>query len=170
MGEEARENLKEDVLPGEEVVSEPPKQRFVTFMTGEEYFGVKIEYVNEIIVMQDITNVPENEDYLKGLINLRGKIIPVIDVRVRFGLEPLEYTDRTCIIIIQVKSVCVGLIVEKIAEVVEIDEKDQLPSPTIGNGDDSHDRYVYAVGKVGDQVKLLLNVEKLLSDEALALE
>ena len=64
------------------------KQKYVTFMSGNEYFGLKIEYVNEIIVLQEITAIPETEDYIKGLINLRGKIIPVIDVRIRFKQEP----------------------------------------------------------------------------------
>lgn len=144
------------------------KGKYVTFMTGQEYFGLKIEYVNEIIVIQEITAIPETEDYIRGLINLRGKIIPVIDVRRRFKQDPVEYNDRTCIIVINVKATVVGLIVEKIAEVVEIPEENLLPSPKIGHNDKSHDRYVYAIGKVGDQVKLLLDPEKLLNDEDLA--
>lgn len=143
------------------------KGKYVTFMTGREYFGLKIEYVNEIIVLQEITAIPETEDYIRGLINLRGKIIPVIDVRRRFKQDPVEYNDRTCIIVIHVKSTVVGLIVEKITEVVEIPEENLLPSPSIGHNDKSHDRYVYAIGKVGDQVKLLLDPEKLLNDDDL---
>lgn len=140
--------------------------KYVTFKSGNEYFGLKIEYVSEIIVFQDITEVPETEHYIKGLINLRGKIIPVIDVRLRFGQEPFEYTDRTCIIVINVKSTMVGLIVEKIAEVVEIPEENVLPSPSIGHGDKSQNNFVQAIGKVGDDVKLLLDPEKLISDDA----
>lgn len=79
------------------------KDKYVTFKSGNEYFGLKIEYVNEIIVFQEITAIPESEDYIKGLINLRGKIIPVIDVRLRFKQEPFEYDDRTCIIVINYK-------------------------------------------------------------------
>ena len=97
--------------------------KYVTFKSGNEYFGLKIQYVNEIIVFQEVTEIPESEDYIKGLINLRGKIIPVIDVRIRFKQEPIEYNDRTCIIVINVKDTVVGLIVEKIAEVVEIKEE-----------------------------------------------
>ena len=96
------------------------KDKYVTFKSGSEYFGIKIEYVNEIIVYQEITEIPETEDYIKGLINLRGKIIPVVDARIRFRQEPFEYNDRTCIIVLNVKNLVVGLIVEKIAEVVEI--------------------------------------------------
>ena len=133
--------------------------------------NLKIEYVNEIIVLQEITVIPETEDYIKGLINLRGKIIPVIDVRLRFRQEPFEYNDRTCIIVINVNSTVVGLIVEKIAEVVEISEENLMPSPTIAKQVKSQqDRYVYAIGKVGDSVKLLLDPDKLLHDDMVILE
>ena len=141
------------------------KGKYVTFKSGEEYFGLKIQYVNEIIVFQEITKIPESENYIKGLINLRGKIIPVIDVRLRFKQEPFEYTDRTCIIVVNVKNIVVGLIVEQIAEVVEIREENIIPSPSVGKADKSQNKYVYAIGKVGDQVKLLLDPDRLLNDE-----
>ena len=141
------------------------KGKYVTFKSGNEYFGLKIQYVNEIIVFQEITKIPESEDYIKGLINLRGKIIPVIDVRIRFKQEPFEYTDRTCIIVVNVKNIVVGLIVEQIAEVVEIREENIIPSPSVGKADKSQNKYVYAIGKVGDQVKLLLDPDRLLNDE-----
>lgn len=141
------------------------KGKYVTFKSGNEYFGLKIQFVNEIIVFQEITKIPESEDYIKGLINLRGKIIPVIDVRLRFKQEPFEYTDRTCIIVVNVKNIVVGLIVEQIAEVVEIQEENIIPSPSVGKADKSQNKYVYAIGKVGDQVKLLLDPDRLLNDE-----
>lgn len=140
------------------------KGKYITFKSGNEYFGLKIQYVNEIIVFQEITEIPESEDYIKGLINLRGKIIPVIDVRLRFKQEPFEYNDRTCIIVINYNSLVVGLIVEKIAEVVEIPEENILPAPSIGKADKSQNKYVYGIGKVGDEVKLLLDPDKLLND------
>ena len=145
------------------------KDKYVTFKSGNEYFGIKIEYVNEIIVYQEITEIPETEEYIKGLINLRGKIIPVIDVRIRFKQEPFEYNDRTCIIVLNVKELVVELIVEKIAEVVEITEGNILPNPKIGKADRSQNKYVYGIGKVGDEVKLLLDPERLLNDEDTAL-
>ena len=144
------------------------KGKYVTFKSGEEYFGLKIQYVNEIIVFQEITKIPESESYIKGLINLRGKIIPVIDVRLRFKQEPFEYTDRTCIIVVNVKNIVVGLIVEQIAEVVEIQEENIIPSPSVGKADKSQNKYVYAIGKVGDQVKLLLDPDRLLNDEEIS--
>lgn len=157
---------------GEQQVTQ--KDKYVTFKSGNEYFGLKIEYVNEIIICQDITAVPESPEYIKGLINLRGKIIPVVDVRIRFKQEPFEYDDRTCIIVIHVKDVVVGLIVEKIAEVVEIGEEDIIPTPTMnfgGHAERVQNKYVYAVGKVGEAVKLLLDPDRLINDdEILALE
>ena len=145
------------------------KGKYMTFKSGNEYFGLKIQYVNEIIQYQPITAVPETEDYIKGLINLRGKILPVIDVRLRFKQDPFEYNDRTCIIVINVKDTVVGLIVEKIAEVVEIPDENILPPPSIGRMDKAQNQYVYGIGRVGDSVKLLLDPDKLLNDEDLSL-
>ncbi len=143
------------------------KTKYVTFKSGDEYFGIDIQYVSEIIVFQEITKVPESEDYIKGLINLRGKIIPVIDVRIRFKQEPFEYDDRTCIIVVKVRQTVVGLIVEKIAEVVEIGEDNVIPSPTLAKLETPQNRYVYGIGKVGNDVKILLDPDKLLNDEDL---
>lgn len=143
------------------------KGKYMTFKSGNEYFGLEIQYVNEIIQLQAITAIPETEDYIKGLINLRGKVIPVVDVRLRFKQEPFEYNDRTCIIVINIKSMMVGLIVEKIAEVVEIKEDNILPPPSVGRTDKVQNKYVYGIGKVGDTVKLLLDPDKLLNDQDL---
>lgn len=145
------------------------RDKYMTFKSGNEYFGLKLQNVSEIIQYQAITAVPETEDYIKGLINLRGKVLPVIDVRMRFHQEPLEYNDRTCIIVINVKSMAVGLIVEKIAEVVEIKEKDILPPPGAGRAK-AHHKYVYGIGRIGRSVKLLLDPEKLLLDESSPME
>lgn len=144
------------------------KDKYITFKSGNEYFGLKIQYISEIIQYQTITMIPETEDYIKGLINLRGKVIPVIDVRLRFKQEPIDYNDRTCIIVVNVKSTVVGLIIEEIAGVVEIRESDILPPPAIGRVDKMHHKYVYGIGKVGDSVKLLLDPDKLLNDEDLS--
>ena len=150
-------------------VQETQRDTYVTFQSGNEYFALKIEYINEIIVYQEITQIPESEDYIKGLINLRGKIIHVIDVRIRFKQEPKEYTDRTCIIIVNVKGTVAGLIVDKVAEVVKIKEEDILDPPVLGKDDDTQNKYVYGIGKVGDSVKLLLDPDKLLKDDDLSI-
>lgn len=141
------------------------KGKYMTFKSGNECFGLKIQYVVEIIGFQAITFIPETEDYIKGLINLRGKILPVIDVRLRFQQEPFEYNDRTCIIVVNVKETMVGLIVEEIAGVVEIQDENILPPPSIGRVDRVQNKYVYGIGRIGDSVKLLLDPDKLLNDE-----
>ena len=139
--------------------------KYMTFKSGSEYFGLEIQYVQQIIQFQAITKIPETEDYIKGLINLRGKIVPVVDVRVRFKQGECEYNDKTCILVIVVKDTTVGLIVEQIAEVAEIQEENILPPPTIGRNDKGHHKYVYGIAKVGNSVKLLLDPEKLLYDD-----
>ena len=139
--------------------------KYMTFKSGSEYFGLEIQYVQQIIQFQAITKIPETEDYIKGLINLRGKIVPVVDVRVRFKQGECEYNDKTCILVIVVKDTTVGLIVEQIAEVAEIQKENILPPPTIGRNDKGHHKYVYGIAKVGNSVKLLLDPEKLLYDD-----
>ena len=157
---EERSELKRQVDAGSASnESDTQKGKYMTFKSGNEFFGLEIQYVNEIIQLQAITAIPETEDYIKGLINLRGKVIPVVDVRLRFKQEPFEYNDRTCIIVINIKSMMVGLIVEKIAEVVEIKEDNILPPPNVGRSDRIQNKYT---------VKLLLDPDKLLNDEDLS--
>lgn len=158
------EELKEEL---QEQEADAQKGKFMTFQAGKEFFGISISYVKQIIAMQPITVVPEVEDYIKGLINLRGKIIPVIDVRVRFKMEPKEYTDRTCIIVIDVKSTVVGLIVEKIAEVDTIMDDDIVPPPTLGRKDNEQNKYVYGLARTENSVKLLIDPERLIRQEVL---
>lgn len=156
------DELMEEVLP-EESVNEVRSKMYMTFKCGRETFGIEIRYVEEIIQYQNITPVPEVEDYVKGLINLRGKIIPVMDVRMRFGQESLPYTDRTCIIVINVNNTVLGLIIESIAEVVTISDADVLPPPTLSYGSEQN-KYVYGIGKIGESVKLLLDPKKLINE------
>lgn len=165
MEELSRPNSGSVAVPGGYDEQEAQKGMYMTFKSGNEYYGIKIQYVNEIVGFQDITPVPETESYIMGLINLRGKIIPVIDVQKRFGQEPSEYNDRTCIIVVDVKATTVGLIVEKIAEAVEIKDENILPPPTISRVGRIQNKYVYGIAKVGDSVKLLLDPERLLGDE-----
>jgi len=139
------------------------KGKFLTFSLGSQFYGIEIKYVTEIIGgIQAITQVPELPDYVKGIINLRGKIIPVIDVRLRFKKEPKAYNDRTCIIVIDIRDVSVGLIVDAVAEVTSIPEHDIVAPPDVNKG--FHNRYIQGIGKVGGEVKLILDCDKLLSD------
>ena len=148
-----------------ETSEDTQKGKYLTFSVGREAYGIEIKFVTEIIGMQDITEVPELPNYVRGIINLRGKIIPVIDVRLRFKKEPKEYNDRTCIVVIDVKETYVGLIVDHVAEVINIEDSNIVPPPDMKTG--FHNRYVRGIGKVGNEVKLLLDCDKLLNDDEL---
>lgn len=139
------------------------KGRFLTFKLGEEVFGLEIKCVTEIVGIQPITVIPEVPEYVKGIINLRGKIIPVIDVRIKFKKEPVEYDERTCIIVIDIDDMSVGLIVDNVSEVVTIKDEDIVPPPSYKTG--FQNRYIKGVGKSKDGVKLLLDSNKLLTYE-----
>ena len=146
-----------------ETSEDTQKGKFLTFSVGKESYGIEIKFVTEIIGIQDITEVPELPDYVMGIINLRGKIIPVIDVRLRFKKEAKPYNDRTCIVVIDIKDTSVGLIVDNVAEVINIDDNNIVPPPNMKTG--FHNRYVRGIGKIGNEVKLLLDCDKLLNDE-----
>ena len=148
-----------------ETSEDTQKGKFLTFSVGKESYGIEIKFVKEIIGIQEITEVPELADYVKGIINLRGKIIPVIDVRLRFKKQAKDYNDRTCIVVIDIKEIYVGLIVDNVADVISIDDSNIVPPPDTKTG--FHNRYVRGIGKVGDEVKLLLDCEKLINEEVL---
>ncbi len=141
---------------------ETQKGRFLIFSLGEEEYGIEIQYVTEIIVIQPITEVPEIEEYIKGIINLRGKIIPVMDVRLRFKKEWRAYDDRTCIIVANVNGISLGLIIDRVSEVIAISKED-IASPPEYKG--AQNKFIKGIGKVGNRVKLLLDCNKLLSNE-----
>lgn len=139
------------------------RNKFLTFHLDKESYGIEIKYVIEIIGIQPITKVPELPEYIKGIINLRGKIIPVMDVRVRFKKEPKEYNERTCTIVVDINEVSVGLIVDTVSEVLSIQEENIAPPPTMSK---SHqNRYIKGIGKLKDEVKLLLDCDRLLNDK-----
>lgn len=141
------------------------KGKYLTFQLGKEIFGIEIRYVTEIIGMQPIAEVPEVPAYVKGIINLRGQIIPLIDVRIKFKKEPMDYHDRTCIIVIEIQNTSIGLIVDEVAEVLSMPEEHIVPPPEYKTG--FQNRYIKSIGRVGDQVKLILDCEKLLREDEL---
>jgi len=138
------------------------KGRFLTFALNEESYGIEIRYVTEIIGIQPITEIPELPEYIRGIINLRGKIIPVMDIRLRFKKEFREYNDRTCIIVIDIEDTCIGLIVDSVSEVISIPEREIVDPPDMSKGGS---RYIKGIGKVGSEVKLLLDCDKLLNEK-----
>ena len=145
-----------------ELEEDTQKDKFLTFALEDEFYGIDIKYVTEIIGIQSITKVPELPDYIKGIINLRGKIIPVIDVRLRFSKNSKNYNDRTCIIVVEIKNTLIGLIVDTVSEVLSIAEQNIVPPPDFKANFNS--KYIKGIGKVDNEVKLLLDCEKLLAD------
>ena len=138
------------------------KDKYLTFSLGEEIYGIDIRVVIEIIGIQKITVVPEVPDYVRGIINLRGKIIPVVDMRLRFRRDFREYTDRTCIVVIEVNGVLIGLIVDGVSEVLDITENDVVPPPELKA---SQNKYIRGIGKTEGGVVLLLDWMKLFSED-----
>jgi purine-binding chemotaxis protein CheW len=140
--------------------------KYLTFTLGKEIYGIEIKNVTEIIGIQKITQVPEVPVYMKGIINLRGKIIPVIEVRLKFKKESVEYDDRTCIIVVNIKELPVGLIVDNVDEVLTIADEDIAPPPNMKTGFEN--RYIKGIGRLGSQVQLLLDCNKFLEEDELA--
>lgn len=153
------ETIIQDELEQEE---DTQKDKFLTFILGNESYGIEIKYVTEIIGIQPITEIPELPAYIKGIINLRGKIIPVMDVRLRFKKLNRDYNDRTCVIVIDIKDISIGLIVDSVAEVTSIPDVDIVSPPDINR---SGNKYIKGIGKVGSEVKLILDCDKLLNEE-----
>lgn len=146
-----------------ELEEDTQKDKFLTFSLGKEDYGIEISYVTEIIGIQTITELPELPDYIKGIINLRGKIIPVIDIRLRFKKEEKQYDERTCIIVIDISDISIGFIVDRVSEVISIQENDILPPPTLNKH--AQNRFIKGLGKVGNEVKLLIDCMKMLSED-----
>ena len=138
------------------------KDKYLIFILANEFYGIDIKYVIEIIGIQPISEIPELPEYIMGIINLRGKIIPVMDVRLRFKKELLEYNDRTCIIVIQIEDISVGLIVDGVSEVIDIPDCEIVEPPEISK---IKNKFIKGIGKVQNDVKLLLDCDKLLNNE-----
>lgn len=157
-----------DAFVNEGLYDEEDSQRdkYLTFSLGNEFYGIEIKYVTEIIGLQPITEVPELPQYIKGIINLRGKIIPVMDVRLRFKKDFKAYNDRTCVIVVDIKDISIGLIIDSVSDVITIPAEEVVPPPDLNRG---ANRYIQGIGKVGNDVKLLLDCNKLIADDELEL-
>ncbi len=137
--------------------------KYLTFSVDKEIFGLDIRHVDDIIGIQDITQVPEQPDYIKGIINLRGKIIPTMDVRARFRKENREYDDRTCIVVLNMLNTSVGVIVDRVVEVLDINE-DQISEPPRFT-DEYQSHYISGIGNINNEIAMLLDCNKLLNYE-----
>jgi len=141
--------------------------KYLTFTLGKEEYGLEILKVREIIGMMEITGVPQTPEYVKGVINLRGRVIPVIDLRLKFGLSAADYTERTCIIVAEVKgesgAIQMGIVVDSVSEVLNIMGEDIEPTPTFGTS--LNTQYILGMAKVKGRVKILLDIDKVMTSE-----
>jgi purine-binding chemotaxis protein CheW len=153
-------DYEEDIMENDDF-EENINDKYLSFKLGDEFYGVNIKHVSEIIELQKISPVPETPHYVKGVINLRGKIIPVVDLRLKFRMPEREYDDRTCIVLIRIDGVDTGLIVDTVNEVLDIPEQsidftENSNEGNIGN--------VMGIGKKNDTVVILIHAEKLINN------
>ncbi|MCK4794737.1 MAG: purine-binding chemotaxis protein CheW, partial [Desulfobacteraceae bacterium] len=128
--------------------------KFLTFQLQEEEYGLEILKVREILGLQDITSVPQTPDYVKGVINLRGQVIPVVDLRLKFGMCGEDYGRRTCVIVVNVRGVMMGIVVDTVSEVIDINGDSIEETPSFGTKLDTD--YILGMGKLNGGVKILL--------------
>ena len=143
----------------------PREGKYLTFFLSGEEYGIGILKVKEIIGMMPVTSVPRTPEFVKGVINLRGKVIPVIDLRRRFGMETVEYTDRTCIIVVELSAntgiMMMGIVVDAVSEVLNIKEETIEDTPGFGSEIDTN--YILGMAKTEGSVKILLDINKVLT-------
>lgn len=153
-------NLKLDT----EKISNNAKS-FLSFKLGNEYFAINVAHIMEILEVPTITKVPHAPDYLIGIINLRGGVLPVIDTRIKFGMQSSDYTVNTCIVVLNInngsESIVAGALVDSVSEVFELDQEQVQPSPSIGSKYKAD--FIQGMVKEKDRFMMLLNIEKVFS-------
>jgi purine-binding chemotaxis protein CheW len=141
--------------------------KYLTFSLASEEYGIGILKIKEIIGMMPITSVPQTPEYIKGVVNLRGKVIPVMDLRLRFGMPAMDYTERTCIIVVEISgqagTVQVGIVVDAVSEVLNVKSEDIEPTPSFGTKLNTD--YILGLAKMGGGIKILLDITRVLSSE-----
>lgn len=144
--------------------------KYLTFALGNEEYGLEILKVREIIGYMEITAVPQTPGYVKGVVNLRGQVIPVIDLRAKFGMETAEVMEQTCIIVVEInqgkRNVSTGIVVDHVSEVLDIAGQDIEEAPQFGANVDTN--FILGMGKIGETVKILLDIDRVLSDDSLS--
>jgi purine-binding chemotaxis protein CheW len=142
--------------------------KYLTFILAGEDYGIGILKVKEIIGIMAITAVPQTPAYMKGVINLRGKVIPIVDLRVMFGMEAIDYTEKTCIIVVEItnngQKVMIGILVDSVSEVLNIKGADIEDTPNFGSHLNTN--YILGMAKTGGRVKILLEIDRVLSDQS----
>ena len=143
--------------------------KYLTFRLAEEEFGISILKVKEIIGLMPFTPIPRTPDFIKGVINLRGKVIPVVDLRLKFGMEPQAYTERTCIVVVQIQSgrgqTSMGMVVDAVNEVANVKAEEVEQTPNFGVSLDT--AYILGLAKTGEQVRILLDIDRVLGADEL---
>ncbi len=144
--------------------------KYLTFTMAEEEYGIGILKIKEIIGMMSFTTVPQTPEFVKGVINLRGKVIPVVDLRLRFGMESIDYTERTCIIVVEIEgttdTVQIGIVVDSVSEVLNVDVEEIEDTPTFGTKLNTD--YILGMAKMEGGVKILLDIDRVLSADDIA--
>ena len=160
-------SITEDRPSGKTLLDKEGK--YLTFALGQEEYGLEILKVREIIGYMEITAVPQTPHHVKGVINLRGQVIPVIDLRSKFGMETAEITEESCIIVVEIsqgtRKFNTGIVVDHVQEVLDIKGQDIEDSPQFGGSVDTS--FIMGMGKIGDTVKILLDIDKVLAGENL---
>lgn len=145
--------------------------KYLTFTLAGEEYGIGILKIKEIIGLMPITSVPQTPDYVKGVINLRGKVIPVVDLRGRFGMDEIPYNERTCIIVVEIRGetgmMLMGIVVDSVSEVLNIKKEDIEPTPTFGAR--LNTEYILGMAKMEGGVKILLDIDRVLGSEEIAI-
>ncbi len=151
--------------PAIDAVIDPRAGKYLAFHLGAEEFGIPVRAVREIMGMQEITAVPQTPPHVRGVLNLRGKVIPVIDLRVKFGLEQVEYGQRTSIIVVRVDDLLMGAIVDGVSEVLNLTAAEIEDTPDFGSGVVTP--YLLGMAKAKNRVRMLLDIEQVLSNQEL---
>ncbi|MBJ2355404.1 chemotaxis protein CheW [Sphaerochaeta sp. S2] len=139
-------------------INETQENKFLTFAIGDDNYGLEISYVDDIIGVQTITEIPCQPHHMKGVINLRGQIIPVVDARIRFNKPERNYDDRTCIVVVTVEEIPIGLIVDRVLEVVDIEEEHIAEPPHMETGGQ---KYMKGIGQLHEQIVMIIDCYKL---------
>lgn len=155
----------EELMKSDEEFDDMLQDRFLTFAIDKEVFGISISFVSEIIGMQKINEIPEVPNYVKGIINLRGQIISVIDMRLKFKKQSAPYDDRTCIIVVDFNGIAAGLIVDNVSDVINIPKSEISNPPEYRTG--FQNKYISGIGKLKDSVVLILDCDKIFKLEDL---
>ena len=145
--------------------------KFLTFLMANEKYGLEILKVREIMGMMDVTSIPTTPAFIRGVINLRGKVIPVVDLRLKFGIKAKEDTQRTCIIVVHLaqtaQEMTVGIIVDEVSDVLDIKQDEIEPPPSFG--ENIRTDFILGMGKVDQKVMTLLDIDRVLTEQEVAL-